>query len=316
MTLEDVLVAVVGLLLAGALIGGLLKLLLRLFRWLVAPKEWFGGTVLLGSFRPRASTVALVALKVLLALLVVAAAIAVSIAVSINWLAYFALVLIVFIPVWTKRQWARLRDREQSVVQGERDRRAQGILQALESETPKPSFCLYLRPFTATSNLRIVVRRTTYHDPRNSERIRTKDDFDDFETVLARAFDPSFPLVALGRPGEMVGAGRIATSDQDWRRKILLLAHAAHAIVLIPSTRAGTLWELRAAMDDENLLRKTIFIIPPSAVRRQPLGPRQPRADRTGAEAALIGDLPLRFGGPRLFPSIGSRHIVYPDSRH
>ena len=65
----------------------------------------------------------------------------------------------------------------------------------------------------------------------------------DFERVVAEAVENGLPLVAFGRPGEQIGAGRIMTSEERWKEDVALLATAALVIFLFPSTRPGTLWE-------------------------------------------------------------------------
>ena len=94
-------------------------------------------------------------------------------------------------------------------------------------------------------------------DPRMDEDMTT-----DFERVLAEAAEKGLPLVALGRPGEQIGAGRIMTSEERWKEDIELLATAALVIFLFPSTRPGTLWETDWLMQHA-MIKKTIFVMPP-----------------------------------------------------
>ena len=70
------------------------------------------------------------------------------------------------------------------------------------------------------------------------------------------------PLIALGRPGEAIGAGRIITEDANWMADILILMKRAKAIFLVPSSQPGTLWEIET-LKREGLLNKVIFIMPP-----------------------------------------------------
>ena len=70
------------------------------------------------------------------------------------------------------------------------------------------------------------------------------------------------PLVALGRPHETFGAGRILTDDQTWQKKITRLMEAAKIILLIPSSHSGTLWEFEHIYHS-NLIEKCIFVMPP-----------------------------------------------------
>jgi len=94
-------------------------------------------------------------------------------------------------------------------------------------------------------------------DPRMDEDRTT-----DFERVVAEAVENGLPLVAFGRPGEQIGAGRIMTSEERWKEDVALLATAALVIFLFPSTRPGTLWETDW-LTQRKMLKKTIFVMPP-----------------------------------------------------
>jgi hypothetical protein len=89
----------------------------------------------------------------------------------------------------------------------------------------------------------------------------------DLETVVAMSVDSYAPLIALGRPGEQVGAGRVLTTEESWKATFEKLAGGVSTIFLIPSSHPGTLWELRRVVVDPEMLRKTAFIIPPYYVK-------------------------------------------------
>jgi hypothetical protein len=71
------------------------------------------------------------------------------------------------------------------------------------------------------------------------------------------------PVLALGTPGEQVGAGRIASTDETWQRGIWELATGARALLVLPATSAGTHWEIDRILHDSGLLRKASFLVPP-----------------------------------------------------
>jgi hypothetical protein len=79
---------------------------------------------------------------------------------------------------------------------------------------------------------------------------------------LVEAMRRKSPVVGLGRPGEALGVGRILTNEEDWRAAATKLIDRAMYIFCIPSSRAGTLWEIDHVLE-HNLLAKTIFIMPP-----------------------------------------------------
>jgi hypothetical protein len=129
------------------------------------------------------------------------------------------------------------------------------------------NFALYLRPFTVTKNIPTSLPGTHYTDS----------EFDgvlDFEAILQDAVQAIMPLVALGRPLETYGAGRILTGDEDWQSKIIPLMQAARIIFIIPSHRPGTLWEINH-ITENRLLEKCIFIMPPEGAVRWTRGPEQ-----------------------------------------
>jgi hypothetical protein len=164
---------------------------------------------------------------------------------SILFFALFAL-LPLWMPVAFKLE-RRLRLERLCLVQQDRDRIAGDISTMLnaedfaEKELPT-DFGLYLRAFMTTDKLHMKGF--------------------DLETMLAYSIAPTLPLLALGKPGEHLGAGRIQTTDAHWQEEILRLMQCSRLILIIPSHRAGTLWEI-ATLRNGGFLDKTIFIMPP-----------------------------------------------------
>lgn len=147
--------------------------------------------------------------------------------------------------------------------QRRRDRRAATLLARL-LETPgrpAPPYVVYLRPFSTTGRLTVTNPKPRWLPvlPSYFAHEATLE----FETMLAEALPDKLPLVALGRPGEHVGAGRIAVSDEDWKGMFQRLIDSARWIVMIPSGEGETRWELQQLFA-QDLLRKTIFVMPPA----------------------------------------------------
>lgn len=69
------------------------------------------------------------------------------------------------------------------------------------------------------------------------------------------------PLLALGSSDGKFGAGKIATTDQDWKETASLLIDKARAIICLPDDNAGTLWEL-GFLQQTGAISKTIFVMP------------------------------------------------------
>jgi len=134
-----------------------------------------------------------------------------------------------------------------------RDRQAARINE-LTLAGKSPPFALYLRAFETTGKMQQEVGHyTMFGGPRLSR---------DLETALAEAMANSYPMVALGEPGEHFGAGRINTSDKTWRADLERLARVASILVVVPSDRPGTAWELEHLLQ-WGLLSKCVFFQPP-----------------------------------------------------
>ena len=159
-------------------------------------------------------------------------------------------ILILIIPLWVvlahplERQ---LRVGRLRRVQVEKDRLAREISNILNAEDfiekdLPTDFALYLRAFMTTN--KFIMNGM------------------DLETILAYSIAPTLPVIALGQPGEHLGAGRIQTSDEHWQEEIIRLFENAKLIIIIPSHREGTLWEINN-LKQRNYLQKTVFIMPP-----------------------------------------------------
>ncbi len=132
-----------------------------------------------------------------------------------------------------------------------RDLYANSVFAALQrGEKPAP-YSLYLRPFASTNvigaNVGIGMQ---------AERI-------ELEAQIERATRPIGPLIALGAPLEHIGAGRIQVGDDAWRDAIALLLKHAKLIVMLPSSRAGTLQEVGIILGSA-LVTRTVLIDPPN----------------------------------------------------
>ena len=120
-------------------------------------------------------------------------------------------------------------------------------------------YFLYLRPFDSTNAFSI----SDAHRNVFSMELYRRDGFDDIERVISEALEPTAPFIALGRPGEHRGAGRGLTSEDAWCDTIRHLAQNAMMIIILPSYRAGTLYELELLVT-RRWLNKTLFVMPPS----------------------------------------------------
>jgi hypothetical protein len=165
----------------------------------------------------------------------------------------FFLSLVIAVPLLLLGAW--LIGKHEGEEQIQVDRQAKNILDD-KNETGQ-TFFLYLRPFGSTNAYKI----TDSHLNLFSWEIWERDGFDDIERLVARALSPTASFVALGKPGEHRGAGRVLTTEKDWKEELAGLARRAKLIVIVPSYHEGTLWELQLLVS-EKYLDKTIFMMP------------------------------------------------------
>lgn len=136
-------------------------------------------------------------------------------------------------------------------IQTARNTVARQVLEGLRlGWEPVQPFVLYLRPFAITGKQ--TEPRTTVFDFKRPI---------DVEELLANALVGGIQLVALGDPGESLGAGRAETSEADWQTVILRAMGYAQAIVLVPGYQHGTLWEMQRVLE-RGYLAKVIFVVP------------------------------------------------------
>ena len=82
------------------------------------------------------------------------------------------------------------------------------------------------------------------------------------EDAIVQAFRHTMPVVALGKPGETFGVGRILADEDSWQKAATELMDRAALIIFQPSSRPGSFWEMKQIMV-HRYLSKTVFIMPP-----------------------------------------------------
>jgi hypothetical protein len=141
------------------------------------------------------------------------------------------------------------------------DRKALSLYNEIKAEKRR-NFCVFLRPFYITAGL-YATEIVWVGSP-------TIGNFE-LETQLKLAAKPIGPVLALGKPGEQVGFGRVLTSEEQWRDVVGELINKATCVFCIPSGRTGTLWEIDFLVS-HNHSEKTIFIMPPMPDTSHPDG--------------------------------------------
>jgi hypothetical protein len=149
------------------------------------------------------------------------------------------------------------------LVQRSRDDVADAIRQGLLAGDPavrEQSYALYVRPFAVTRKFFEEPLQKPYVPPvlpayygrRNAE----------LEEIVSDVTWPlAIPLIALGKPGEAFGAGRLKSSNKDWKEDAAALIEGSDFLFVVPSNREGTMWELQQIME-KKILHHCIFLMP------------------------------------------------------
>jgi hypothetical protein len=166
------------------------------------------------------------------------------------FLAFIEAIPLIAIGIFLLRRHAKER-------QSRLDRVATEILSSDGNQ--KGGYFLYLRPFGSTQRFCIS---PAYGNPASMRHFETGGS-DDIETLLRQALSATGSLVALGKPGEHIGAGRAQSTDATWQDDVKKLAASARLIFLLPSHKPGTLWEI-SHLKTHDLLKHTILIMPPA----------------------------------------------------
>jgi hypothetical protein len=164
--------------------------------------------------------------------------------------------------------------------QRRRDKLAQYTIERMNTQfaakKTKP-FVLYLRGFSMDNNLgdgrstpvalippmhsRFQERKWAIFNNEGFDHLIADLLSEDAETLIHKACGSDFLLLALGKPGDAIGAGRIATPDKDWIEIFQAVAEKADVIVVVPASSSGTIAEIKYIVE-RSFLSKTVFIEP------------------------------------------------------
>jgi hypothetical protein len=144
------------------------------------------------------------------------------------------------------------------------------VKQAVASTSSSSTRILYLRPFTIDGVLQVRNPKqdglAAYCVPFYRMIIPLHISLDD---AMRKCLHGCGDLVAIGAPGDAIGAARIRVPDAKWKDYFRLLAKESPAIIMFPGLRPGTLWEIEAIWKDPELLKKTLFAFPPANIRQR-----------------------------------------------
>ena len=164
-----------------------------------------------------------------------------------------------FLVVSTGTAGRLLERRHKRSNQEKRDRRAQLILEQAK-QGRSSDYALYLRSFSTTGQM-----------PAEDTSVNVQPGFDprpldsqlvDLETVFAEVLECDAPVIALGEPGEQIGAGRVKTDDDHWKDDLEVLADNALLLLVLPSRGSSLQWEIEW-IKLHGHLKKSMFVMPP-----------------------------------------------------
>ncbi|MCA8900900.1 MAG: ankyrin repeat domain-containing protein [Hyphomonas sp.] len=166
----------------------------------------------------------------------------------IGWLAFATIMLFalhIAVQGWRRSTVYGLRDRLVHYIAKSRSDFAREWSER-DGETDSsnlPGTIVYLRPFDI--------------DPQDAVAGQS------LETMMVDALRSYAPVLALGSEEQGLGAGRIRSTDSDWRDEVRQLLEQARAVIMIPHHSKGVRWEMQE-LRSTGLLSRTILVMPPS----------------------------------------------------
>ena len=146
-----------------------------------------------------------------------------------------------------------------------RDLGAQKICQRVFNNQAAPPYALLLRSFNPDDVVYALAQANEHSQPSaEGEDMYVGPPAPlTLERALQSACDPTVgPLVTLGAPTPLDGAGRVPVPAADWQRCAALLIHQARTIFLVPGAiRASR--EIAEALFASDLMAHTVLIAPP-----------------------------------------------------
>lgn len=124
--------------------------------------------------------------------------------------------------------------------QARRDAAAIKLFNAARSSGDEQKFAVFLRPFYTRDKIKstqvIMIPQfqgttVTYTQIYNDYQL---------EEMVVEAFRYTMPVIALGKPGETFGVGRILVDEEQWQGAASELTRRASLIICLPSSRPGS----------------------------------------------------------------------------
>jgi hypothetical protein len=142
-----------------------------------------------------------------------------------------------------------------------RDKAAITLFKAVISGDQQ-KFAVFLRPFYTTDKIKQAQMFMVPQWSGSSMTMRPMMTVHGLEDTIIEAFVSTMPVVALGKPGETFGVGRILVDEDSWQKAASELMQRASLLICLPSSRPGSHWEMNQIMLN-HYFSKTVFIMPP-----------------------------------------------------
>lgn len=122
------------------------------------------------------------------------------------------------------------------------------------------SIVLYLRPFATDGKVMVdsPEKSSLWRNLLPTSSIGTEARITLEELLLQSTSDLGL-LVAIGKTVEIIGAGKIIASEEEWKDYFRSLSKKAACIVSVPSTHPSTLWELEW-LGNERLFDRVVMV--------------------------------------------------------
>lgn len=121
------------------------------------------------------------------------------------------------------------------------------------------AFCLYLRPLSTAGNIPIRNALRSWLEQGILGTVW------DIELSLSIALEDIGILVAIADKYKSAGAAKLIFTDDVWQLKFKELCSKARNIFSVPHNSKSVIWEIKQLIKDEDLLKKTYFLMPPAA---------------------------------------------------
>ena len=147
--------------------------------------------------------------------------------------------------------------------QARRDQAAITLFNAVRSGVQQ-KFGVFLRPFYTTDRIETKQPLMIPQWLGGTMTFRTYNIEHPLEDTLVEAFRHTLPIVALGKPGETFGVGRVLMDEDSWQKAASELMRLASLLICLPSSRPGSQWEMNQIILN-HYFSKTVFIMPPDS---------------------------------------------------